>query len=858
MGTTATTRPLQRRRIIERRRLLALLDETKARVRMLVAPAGYGKTTLADQWVGRDGRLGAWYSVRRASTDVAALALGLARASTVLVPDCDVRLREHLRAVPTAAQNVGVLAEILGEDLSDWPGNGWLVIDEYQEIVGAREAEQFVAALVAASPVQLLIATRQRPSWVTTRGLLYGEAFEINQSALAMDATEAAEVLGDGGAESAPGLVALAGGWPAVIGLASVASAEVTADSGQVPEPLYRFFAEEVFGALAGDVREGVGILSLAPIIDRDLAVVLLGSNADTICRAALDVGILVERGRVLELHPLARSFLEERKAEGYWPDEPTVMRALDYYFERKDWDAAFDVIARHRLRAELEPLLLAALDELLETVRLSTIETWCAAAAELGVESSVFALARSEVALRQGKHAVAQALAEAGADTERADVRFRALGVAGRAAHLASREREALELFVRAEAAASNEIEQRDALLGRVMCLIELERPEATGMLEALTADLGLTSPKDVVRAAAYALSAQLKLGALDPSRAEVASELLSTIDDPLVRSSFQTVYAAVLGLSARYDDALDVATDLLDTVRKYRLDFALPYAHYDLALAHAGRREWGKVHSNLDQALAAAQAGRNAYAEHVCFAARMRSLAQQGMHDAALALTVPQLRSALPGARAEVLTSRALVLASADRLDEAEALVARTRGSSTAIEPTVLMAAVDAIVSFKRRSAEDIDRVTEFLDVAFTTSAFDLLVTVYRSTPDLLATLLRHPYRERVINVIRTVRDEDVAQAVGHPVGSADDPRARLTPREREVFELLRQGCSNRQIARLVFIEESTVKVHTHHIYDKLGTRSRTALAVQAALERADQATSATGTDDSVDEES
>jgi len=42
----------------------------------------------------------------------------------------------------------------------------------------------------------------------------------------------------------------------------------------------------------------------------------------------------------------------------------------------------------------------------------------------------------------------------------------------------------------------------------------------------------------------------------------------------------------------------------------------------------------------------------------------------------------------------------------------------------------------------------------------------------------------------------------------------------------------------------------------VHVHHIYDKLGTRSRTALAVQAALERADQATSAMGTDDSVDE--
>jgi DNA-binding NarL/FixJ family response regulator len=114
----------------------------------------------------------------------------------------------------------------------------------------------------------------------------------------------------------------------------------------------------------------------------------------------------------------------------------------------------------------------------------------------------------------------------------------------------------------------------------------------------------------------------------------------------------------------------------------------------------------------------------------------------------------------------------------------------------------------------------------------------------------------LLRHPERERVIGLIRSVHDEDVALALGQSVGANDDPRAKLTPRERDVFDLLRQGFTNRQIAKLLFIEESTVKVHARHIYDKLGTRSRTALAVQAALERADQATRATGTAESADD--
>ncbi len=42
---------LGQRRIIERPRLTRMLDDSPARIKMLVAPAGYGKTTLARQWL---------------------------------------------------------------------------------------------------------------------------------------------------------------------------------------------------------------------------------------------------------------------------------------------------------------------------------------------------------------------------------------------------------------------------------------------------------------------------------------------------------------------------------------------------------------------------------------------------------------------------------------------------------------------------------------------------------------------------------------------------------------------------------------------------------------------------------------
>jgi DNA-binding NarL/FixJ family response regulator len=110
------------------------------------------------------------------------------------------------------------------------------------------------------------------------------------------------------------------------------------------------------------------------------------------------------------------------------------------------------------------------------------------------------------------------------------------------------------------------------------------------------------------------------------------------------------------------------------------------------------------------------------------------------------------------------------------------------------------------------------------------------------------MLPILLRADQTGRSRRLVARVGDADLAEAAGQPVAMGDDRTALLSKREREVYELLRSGLRNREIARLLFIEESTVKAHTHRIYDKLGVRSRTALAVQAALERADQATSAT----------
>lgn len=56
----------------------------------------------------------------------------------------------------------------------------------------------------------------------------------------------------------------------------------------------------------------------------------------------------------------------------------------------------------------------------------------------------------------------------------------------------------------------------------------------------------------------------------------------------------------------------------------------------------------------------------------------------------------------------------------------------------------------------------------------------------------------------------------------------------RAVLTARERQVLDLVADGASNADVARVIVVSPKTVKKHLEHIYAKLGVRSR-AEAVQ-----------------------
>ncbi len=209
------------RRAVSRTSLINRLRAVGKSVVVIVAPAGYGKTTLLSQWIERDARPAVWVSVDESDNDPAVflscVAAGLDRALELDPPASDAL------AAPTWKSAAKRLASALLS--SEEPV---LVAVDDAHLLFERDSLRVLDALACHLPpgATLALTARTQPRLPLARLRARGLLFELGADELAMNRQEARSLLRSLGApaseEEIADLVHRTEGWPAGLYLAGL------------------------------------------------------------------------------------------------------------------------------------------------------------------------------------------------------------------------------------------------------------------------------------------------------------------------------------------------------------------------------------------------------------------------------------------------------------------------------------------------------------------------------------------------------------------------------------------------------------------------------------------------------------
>jgi LuxR family maltose regulon positive regulatory protein len=206
---------------VRERLVLRLAQAGDALVALLVAPAGYGKTTLLFQWARHDPRPFALVTAREADDDPHHLLGSVVRALSQVAPiDDDVLV----------ALSVGDVLDRLGHSLAGC-SPFVLALDDVDALASAG-SRSVLAGLADRLPTgsQLAIASRGEPPLAVGRLRAKRRLLELRAPDLAMTRREAAALLGAAGLDLGPDdlvtLVRRTEGWAAGLSLAALAVRE--------------------------------------------------------------------------------------------------------------------------------------------------------------------------------------------------------------------------------------------------------------------------------------------------------------------------------------------------------------------------------------------------------------------------------------------------------------------------------------------------------------------------------------------------------------------------------------------------------------------------------------------------------
>ena len=328
--------PLERRDTLSRPRLNAWLDQaSEGRLGLIIAEAGFGKTTLLGDWARHTRRMTAWYRLEPDDTDWLVFVRHLVASGRELQPDFAPATYAMLLALgsggPTQKDLVLSIAREMAELGTRSERGLTLIIDDYHLVDGCGDTEPIVRTLLdrTGPGFSVILASRSKPTLPVGRLRARGGVMTLNGQDLRFDVAETSSLFRDAyqhplDQDLVSDLCERTDGWPALLTLVNARLAErldprdfvahLRASAGD----MYDFLAEEVLASLPLELTEFLMRASVLTAIDESSAT-LIGqpdiAHARRSIAEAERLGLLTKPDQVSphRFHPLVQEFLRAR-----------------------------------------------------------------------------------------------------------------------------------------------------------------------------------------------------------------------------------------------------------------------------------------------------------------------------------------------------------------------------------------------------------------------------------------------------------------------------------------------------------------------------------------------------------------
>jgi ATP/maltotriose-dependent transcriptional regulator MalT/DNA-binding SARP family transcriptional activator len=335
---TKVQRPLLRRETLRRERLLDWLKvKIHHRIVLVIAEAGYGKTTLLADFARHHRRPTIWYRLDQDDRNWVSFLHYLVAAGREIEPGFAPATKGLLGelGVATGPSRDTIIATFMRELQALGSRGASLIIDDYHLVDDVPDVRVVVRELVARAPERLTIVflSRREPTLPLARLRTLGEVAELTASDLRFDLDETERLFRDTykrplEPDVLADLSSRTEGWAASLEMVHAALRDRS--QGEVRTfvrgltgahgDLYDYLAEEVVGDLDDELQRFLMTTSILQTVDPDLAEVVGGFSATEtgqLIAACECLGLLgrrgADRGSSRRYHPLVREFLESR-----------------------------------------------------------------------------------------------------------------------------------------------------------------------------------------------------------------------------------------------------------------------------------------------------------------------------------------------------------------------------------------------------------------------------------------------------------------------------------------------------------------------------------------------------------------